>query len=132
MQRVTEVRVLEQLVQNFQMVWQPAIVAAEIGDDAAVGFAQRFVPMHLALARSLGKVEEPYARVGANEFLGDGARRLVDTVADEEHLDVTDGLVQRAAGGKAKGCSVAVNGNDDGGDRHVTPTAATRPPTISS
>ena len=51
---MTEVGIAQKLAHDFQMVRHPAIVVAEIRDEAALRLLQCFVPVDLAFARALG------------------------------------------------------------------------------
>ena len=104
------------------MVGQPKVVVEEITDDLALCLAKHMVPVQFPAARPFRKIEKAHARVSGDELGGNRARDLRDTVANDEDLDVANGLVQRRGDRIAKRFSVCMRRNQYGGGR----TAASR------
>ena len=96
LQRVAEIRLVEQRVDDREMVRHPAIVVAEIGDDPALRLLQRPMPVQLPLSGRLLEVEKSDALVPGAQVGGELARLRGSAVSDDEQFEVPQGLLLHA------------------------------------
>ena len=113
-QRVTEVSLAEHPAHLLDVVGEPEIAIQQVADDPAPGVArQHTVPVVLAPADVLGKVEEPDALILVAEVGDRPSGVVVDPVADDEHLEVAHRLTERAAHGVLQQWSTVPGRRDD-------------------
>ena len=109
---------LEQLAEVRDVLPQPEIVVGQIADQSAAGLLERHVPVTLAVSFSLGKVKEPDTPDLAHERARDIARLRGRGVADDEDLEVVDGLGQGTLHREAQSRTVAMRRNEHGDEGH--------------
>ena len=117
-QRVGEVALGEKRLDRLDVVRQPEVVVGEVADDLASSLAQRRVPVLLPVARPLRVVEEPHARIGRGQLGHQLARDVRGAVADNEHLQVGDRLLERARDRAPERRAVVVRRDEDGRGEH--------------
>src|SRR5688572_15878527 len=128
LQRVTEICLRQQLVENLQMVRHPAIIIAEIGHEASTSFLQGAMAVELTLPGRLVEIEEPDAVVRGAELSGEFARRLGHAVPDDEELEVLQRLFPRALHRDTQRRDTLMSGDENSRPRH----ARSQPPSWRS
>src|SRR6266700_2812409 len=118
LQCVAEVRVGEKRVEHFQVVRHPAIVVAEIRDETALRALQGLMAMALAHARTLPKIEKSNAAISRRQLGNDDPSCIGNAGADNEQLEVLEGLQLHARHRMAQRLDVLVRRDQYRGGRH--------------
>ena len=86
----------EQSAHRLNVLGKPEVVVAQVANDLAARALEHRVAIRLAVSRALGMVDEPHALVPALDVVHDLARDVRNAVADHDHLDIPDRLLERA------------------------------------
>jgi hypothetical protein len=94
------------------MLGKEKIVVREVADEGRIGLLKGSVPMRFASPQSLGQIEETHAPV-AEKRLERRSAVVLDTVADDDYLDLDPSLGEGAADGERKQRGVAMRRYED-------------------
>jgi hypothetical protein len=109
-----EIRVLQRGFHVFQMPGQPQIVVGLVANDPPARLTKHAIAMDFTVARPFREIEESDAGVGGPQTLDGRAHWVIHAVAEDEDLDVLDGLRLHARHCERQGCgAVSVGGNEN-------------------
>src|SRR4029453_12799081 len=86
---------LERVVHTLEVLGEPEIIVAQVGNHLAVRLLERKVPGGPPVTLTLRKVEEADAPILPRELCNHRAGRIIHTVPDNEDLDVAHALAER-------------------------------------